>query len=175
MKKNDLIKVAKEINDVFGCNPAIKESGDPELIETGIKEALELIEPDDTFSPDATKLLEDFGVFQDKEDNFILPINWNRTKKDKNDVKEKSEKSSDYEKHDEKISKIDLYKSFIYPLICNEKNTKMEIENKFINQYPFIKKKEVSIFLSHAKNKKYKSFEKIVKMRKKTKILYFAK
>ncbi len=64
----NLIKAAKELNEVLGLDPEIKTDGvKKEVLERKLKEASTMIEPEDNVSEETIQTLEAFGAMQKAE------------------------------------------------------------------------------------------------------------
>ena len=63
LEKQDLIKVAKELNEVLGLEPAINLKADEETLKNKLEEAFELIDPkEDEFTEFTQQVIDQFNT-----------------------------------------------------------------------------------------------------------------
>lgn len=67
MNVQTLISTAKELNEVLGLDPAINLKASEAVLKAKIREAAELLTPDDAVTEETTKVLQELGVWIDKD------------------------------------------------------------------------------------------------------------
>jgi len=67
VKRRELEAAAKELNEVLDLEPKIDVSSSNVALEKEVKEAVELVEPDDEFSITTTKIIKEYLGESDEE------------------------------------------------------------------------------------------------------------
>jgi len=162
MKRSELVKAAKELNEVLGLDPQIDTRKKPEVLTTLIKEAAELIDPelddltDNTLSvvAEVTKEGETESKKVEKEEEF-------------KESREAMKMVGDAEKKgSSKGRRFGERTSFLLSLLEEGKYSRKEIIEKGMEKFPSSSRDTWGTMITDSKNPKYNKFDKLVKQRK---------
>ncbi len=164
IKRESLIKAAKELNEVMGLRPAIDIEEDEDVIKAKIIKALEFREEEDEFSPEAEKVFaqleeEKEEEVEDEEEEVEIE-DQDEDEVENEEQEEEKVVTNKRSKKDETI--ISKRLAFLAFLIGEGKYTRKELVEKTLKQFPGASKAAIQTTLSDAKNPKYNKFERLV-------------
>lgn len=187
LKRSELSKAVKEVNDIMQPNPAINTKAEKDELETKLIEAGELVDPEqDDFSDATWKVLETLGAAHrpknegsgegeqeadgndsdeeagEKEEPKQQPQSSNKGKgKKKEDNKGKKKDQQKSSNEGKKKTKVQERIEFLTPLIQEGKYTKKELVQKLQEQFD-MSTSAAQTLLTDAKNSKYTKFHTVV-------------
>jgi len=174
MKRSELVKAAKELNETLGLEPQINIKEKSKALADLIKEAAELVDPelddltDNTLSviakitkDEKTTKKEEISEKEESKESAIV----GKTVKVAARKKNVNEKNTD-KKSIPKKRKFGEKTLFLLSLIEEGRFTRKEIIEKTLKKFPSASKSSLGTFLTDSKNPKYNKFDSLVKQGK---------
>jgi len=171
MKRSELVKAAKELNEVLGLDPQIDTKKKSKELTTLIKEAAELIDPElDDLADSTLSVVAEVTKEGETESKTVEEeeVEFKESKEAGKEAKEAEKKKKVNKKNTNKkrIPKKGEFGEktlFLLSLIKEGKFTRKEIIEKTLEKFPSASKSSLSTLLADSKNPKYNKFDSLVK------------